>query len=147
MRRLAARFTLVVFAFDIRAMELITILNHCHRHRALSTRMPASARQEDHRSGGAPRQGAAAVCSVATSRAGLRSSSEAALEFILLGILVLAVPMRRVNCRNCGMVVVEEFLGRCKHQLSRPTCSSWPVGTQTFLKETAETFHTSWTGV
>src|SRR5882724_7808863 len=30
----AARFTLEVFAFDIvRAMELITILNHCHRHR------------------------------------------------------------------------------------------------------------------
>src|SRR5713226_9113375 len=30
----AARFTLEVFAFEIiRAMELITILNHCYRHR------------------------------------------------------------------------------------------------------------------
>ena len=31
---MAVRFTLEVFTFAIiRAMELITILNHCHRHR------------------------------------------------------------------------------------------------------------------
>src|SRR6266568_3110839 len=54
--------------------------------------------------------------------------------------------MRRVNCRNCGMVVVEEVpWGDGKHQLSRAYMlflARW--ARKLSWKETAETFHTSW---
>jgi len=59
-----ARFILEVFALEIRAMELITILNHCYRHRGFVYRhvrfIPDTKTIEvDVR----PRQGSAAICS------------------------------------------------------------------------------------
>ena len=61
---MAARFTLVVFAFDIRAMELITILNRCHRFRGFvyqHARFIADKKSIE--VAVRPRNGSAAVCS------------------------------------------------------------------------------------
>ena len=147
---MAARFTLVVFAFDIRAMELITILNHCHRHRGFvyqNARFSPDKKTIEVEV--RPRQGAAAVCSGCHKPApGYDHLAKRRFEFIpFWGILIfLLYQMRRVNCRNCGMVVVEEVpWGDGKHQLTRAYMlflARW--ARKLSWKETAETFHTSW---
>src|SRR5438876_10935797 len=148
---MAARFTLEVFVFDIvRAMELITILNHCHRHRGFvyqNARFSPDKKTIEVEV--RPRQGAAAVCSGCHKPApGYDDLPKRRFEFIpFWGILVfLLYQMRRVNCRNCGRVVVEEVpWGDGKHQLTRAYMlflARW--ARKLSWKETAETFHTSW---
>src|SRR5215475_14093299 len=132
------------------AMELTTILNRCHHFRGF---VYEHARfSTDKRSIEVvlrPRKGSAAVCSRCHLPApGYDQLAERRFEFIpLWGFLVfLLYAMRRVECRRCGAVVVEEvpwadgkrtltkaymlFLARWARRLS------W--------KETAEAFCTSW---
>ena len=133
-----------------RAMELITILNRCHRFRGFvyhhdrfttdNKSIEISVR---------PRKGSAAICSRCHQPApGYDQLPERRFEFIpLWGFFVfLLYAMRRVDCRRCGAVVVEEvpwadgkrtltkaymlFLARWARRLS------W--------KETAQAFRTSW---
>ena len=61
---LVTRFTLEVFAFEIvRAMELITILNHCHRHREFVYQHARfGPDKKTIEVNGRPREGAPAVC-------------------------------------------------------------------------------------
>src|SRR5579864_5054817 len=93
-------------------MDLLTILNHCHRHRGFvyhharfgpdKTSIEVDVR---------PRQGSAARCSGCHQLApGYDHLPEWRFEFIpLWGVLVfLRYRMRRVDCRQCGEVVVEE---------------------------------------
>ncbi len=69
-----------------------------------------------------PREGAAAVCSGCQKPApGYDQLPERRFEFIpFWGFLVFFLyRMRRVNCRNCGVVVEEVPWGDGKHQLTR----------------------------
>ena len=130
-------------------MELITILNRCHRFRGFVYRhAQLSADKKSIEVAVRPRKGSAAVCSRCHLPApGYDQLAERRFEFIpLWGLLVfLLYTMRRVNCRRCGIVAVEEvpwgeqtpltkaymlFLARWARRLS------W--------KETAEAFRTSW---
>jgi transposase len=93
----------------VRAMELITILNHCHRHRGFVYHQarfgPDKKSIEVHVR---PREGSAAVCSGCQRPApGYDHLPERCFEFIpLWGFLVfLLYRMRRVDCRSCGVVV------------------------------------------
>jgi transposase len=130
-------------------MELITILNHCHRHRGFvyeharfgpnKTRIDVDVR---------PHQGSAAVCSGCHKPApGYDHLPERGFEFIpLRGVLVfLQYRMRRVACRHCGVVVEEVPWSDGKHQLTKAYMlflARW--ARKLSWKETAETFHTSW---
>jgi transposase len=95
-------------------MELITILNHCHRHRGFvyqHARFGPDKKsiEVDVR----PREGSRAVCSGCHQPApGYDHLPERCFEFIpLWGFLVfLLYRMRRVECRNCG-VAVEYVVG------------------------------------
>jgi transposase len=130
-------------------MELLTILNHCYRHRGFvyrSARFSADKRNIDVKV--QPRAGSAAVCSGCHRPApGYDRMPERRFEFIpFWGILVFFLyQMRRVQCRSCGVVVEEVpwcegkrhstkahmlFLARWARKLS------W--------LETAASFHTSW---
>ena len=117
---MAVRFTLEFF---IRAMELITILNHCHHHRGFVYQNARFSHDKktlkvDVR----PRRGTAAVCSGCHKPApGYDQLPERRFEFIpLWGILVFFLyRMRRVACRHCGVVVEEVPWGDGKHQLTR----------------------------
>ena len=145
------RFILEVFVFAIiRAMELTTILNHCHHHRGFVYHQDCFDRDQNILEVRVrPRAGSAAICSGRQQPApGYDHLPERRFEFIpFWGILVFFLyRMRRVECRNCGAVKVEEvpwsdgkqqstkahllFLARWARKLS------W--------KETAESFHTSW---
>ena len=131
-------------------MELITILNHCHRHRGFvyeHARFGADKKriEVDVR----PREGSAARCSGCHQLApGYDHLPERRFEFIpLWGVLVfLHYRMRRVDCRQCGEVVVEEVpWGDGKHQLTRAYMlflARW--ARKLSWQETAEAFHTSW---
>jgi transposase len=145
-----ARFTLEVFALEIvRAMELITILNHCHRHRGFVYQHPRfgpgkKSMEVDVR----PRQGAAAVCSGCGKPApGYDHLRERRFEFIpFWGIPVFFLyRMRRVGCRNCGIVVEEVPWGDGKRQYTKAHMlflARW--ARKLSWQETAEAFHTSW---
>ena len=137
-------------AARFRAMELLTILNRCHRFGVLSIIGLASS--PHHKSIEVlvrPRKGSAAICSRCHQPAtGYDQLAERRFEFIpLWGFFVfLLYTMRRVDCRRCAAVVVEEvpwsdgkrtltkaymlFLARWARRLS------W--------KETAQAFRTSW---
>src|SRR6266404_136179 len=73
----AARFTLEVFALKIvRAMELITILNHCHRHRGFVYQHARfGPDQKSIEVDVRPREGSKAVCSGCLKRFALSSAS------------------------------------------------------------------------
>jgi transposase len=146
-----ARFTLEVFRFAvIRAMQLITILNRCHHfqgfvyHRARFS--------PDHQSieiSVRPRQGATATCSRCHQPApGYDQLPERRFEFIpFWGFLVfLLYSMRRVDCRRCGAVVVEEVpWGDGKHTLTKAYMlflARW--ARRLSWKEAAQAFRTSW---
>jgi len=147
---LAAWFTLRVLALKIvRDMELLTILNHCHRHRGFVYQHarfgPGKNSIEVHVR---PREGSTAVCSGCHQpAAGYDHLPERCFEFIpLWGFLVfLLYRMRRVDCRHCGVVVEEVPWGDGKHQLTRAYMlflARW--ARKLSWKETAEAFHTSW---
>jgi transposase len=145
-----ARVSLEVFALEtVRAMELITILNHCHRHRGF---VYQHARFDpDNKSIEVevrPRQGSAVVCSGCSKPApGYDHLPERRFEFIpFWGILVFFLyRMRRVHCRNCGILVEEVPWGDGKHQSTKAHMlflARW--ARKLSWQETAEAFHTSW---
>jgi hypothetical protein len=130
-------------------MELITILNHCHRHRGFVYQQARFAADRlsievDVR----PRAGSAAICSGCHQPApGYDHLPQRRFEFIpLWGFLVfLLYRMRRVECRNCGVVVEEVPWCDGKHPLTRAYMlflARW--ARKLSWKETAESFHTSW---
>ena len=149
---MAARFTLVIPAFAgfPFMLQLITILNRCHRFPGFVYHQAHFS--PDHKSieiAVRPRKGARAVCSRCHQPGpGYDQLAERRFEFIpFWGFLVFLVyAMRRVDCRRCEAVVVEQvpwsdgkrtltraymlFLARWARKLS------W--------KETAEAFRTSW---
>jgi len=147
---MAARFTVEVSAFAIiRAMELLTILNHCYRQRGFVYRdarfSPDQRKLEvDVR----PRAGSAAVCSRCHQPApGYDHLPERRFEFIpFRGILVFFLyRMRRVQCPTCGVVVEEVPWSDGKHQSTKAHMlflARW--ARKLSWKETAESFHTSW---
>jgi transposase len=137
-----------VFGADF-AMELITILNQCHRFRGFVYHHDRfSPDKKVIEIGVRPRVGSAAVCSGCHQPApGYDHLPERRFEFIpFWGILVfLRYRMRRVNCRDCGVVVEEVPWGDGKHQLTRAYMlflARW--ARRLSWTETAEVFHTSW---
>ena len=95
-----------------RAMELTTILNRCHHFRGfVYEHARFSADKKRIEVAVRPRKGSAAVCSRCHLPApGYDQLAERRFEFIpLWGFLVfLLYTMRRVDCRRCGVVAVEE---------------------------------------
>jgi transposase len=148
----AARFILVVLALAIfhLMLQLITILNRCHRFRGFVYQQARfSSDGKSIEIAVRPRKGSAAVCSQCHQPApGYDRLSERRFEFIpFWGFLVfLLYSMRRVNCRRCQSVVVEEVpWGDGKHTLTRAYMlflARW--ARRLSWKETAEAFRTSW---
>jgi transposase len=131
-------------------LELITILNRCHhfpgfvyQHARFSTdkkSIEVAVR---------PRKGSSAICSRCHQPArGYDQLAERRFEFIpLWGFFVfLLYTMRRVDCRRCGAVVVEEIpWGDGKRTLTKAYMlflARW--ARRLSWKETAEAFRTSW---
>ena len=131
-------------------MELITILNRCHRFRGfVYQHAHFSADKKSIEVAVRPRKGSAAVCSRCHLPApGYDQIAERRFELIpLWGFLVfLLYPMRRVNCRRCGIVAVEEVpWGDGKRTLTKAYMlflARW--ARRMSWKETAEAFRTSW---
>jgi transposase len=131
-------------------LQLLTILNRCHRfpgfvyHKARFS--------SDYKSieiALRPRRGSKAVCSRCHKPApGYDQLPERRFEFIpFWGFLVfLLYSMRRVDCRRCQAIVVEEVpWGDGKHTLTRAYMlflARW--ARRLSWKETAEAFRTSW---
>ena len=130
-------------------MELITILNRCHRFRGFVYQHARfSADKKSIEVAVRPRKGSAAVCSRCHLPApGYDQLAERRFEFIpLWGFLVfLLYTMRRVNCRRCGIVAVEEVpWGDGKRTLTKAYMlflARW--ARRLSWKETAEAFRTS----
>jgi transposase len=130
-------------------MELTTILNHCHHFRGFVYQHARFGSDKNTIEVAIrPREGSAAVCSGCQKPApGYDQLPERRFEFIpLWGFLVFFLyRMRRVNCRNCGVVVEEVPWGDGKHQLTRAYMlflARW--ARKLSWKETAEAFRTSW---
>ena len=144
-------FTLEVFVLEIiRAMLLLTILNQCHRfpgfvYQAAKFTPDRKAIEVRVR----PRHGSAVVCSGCHEPGpGYDHLGERRFEFIpLWGFLVFFLyRMRRVDCRQCGAVMVEEVpWGSGKHHLTKvymQFLANW--ARKLSWKEVAESFQTSW---
>jgi transposase len=131
-------------------MQLITILNRCHRFRGFvyesghfspTERNTIEVRVR-------PRKGSAAICSGChRPAAGYDHLAERQFEFIpLWGFLVfLLYRMRRVNCPSCGVVVEEVPWANGKHQLTKvymQFLAHW--ARKLSWQETAASFRTSW---
>jgi hypothetical protein len=102
-----------VFApISVRTMELITIPNRCHRFRGfVYQRAHFSADRKSIEVGVRPRKGSGrSLLSLPLPAPGYDQLAERRFEFIpLWGFLVLLLyTMRRVDCRRCGVVAVEE---------------------------------------
>ena len=147
----ASRFILVVFsAAAFRAMELITILNRCHRFPGfVYSRARFSSGGKSIEVTVRPRKGSAAVCSGChRSAPGYDRLPERRFEFIpFWGFLVfLLYSMRRVDCPHCRAVVVEEVpWGDGKRTLTKAYMlylARW--ARRLSWKETAEASRTSW---
>jgi len=99
-------------ATHFRAMELTTILNRCHRFRGfVYEHARFSTDKKSIEVVVRPRKGSAAVCSRCHLPApGYDQLAERRFEFIpLWGFFVfLLYALRRVDCRRCGVVAVEE---------------------------------------
>jgi transposase len=131
-------------------LQLITILNRCHRFPGFVYQQARFS--SDHKSieiAVRPRKGSGAVCSRCHQPApGYDQLSERRFEFIpFWGFLVfLLYSMRRVDCRRCEVVVVEEVpWGDGKRTLTRAYMlflARW--ARRLSWKETAEAFRTSW---
>jgi transposase len=102
----------VFAAVRLRAMELITILNRCHRFRGFVYHHARFS--PDHKTievSVRPRKGSAAICSRCHQAAPRYDQlDQRRFEFIpLWGFFVfLLYAMRRVECRRCEAIVVEE---------------------------------------
>ena len=130
-------------------MDLITILNHCYHHRGFVYQQVRWS--EDRQSLEIvvrPRRRSTATCSGCHRPApGYDHLPERRFEFIpLWGLFVFFLySMRRVQCRNCGIVVEEVPWSDGKHQLTKAymiVLARW--ARKLSWKETAEAFHTSW---
>ena len=131
-------------------LQLITILNRCHRFPGFVYQQARFS--SDHKSIEIvvrPRKASVAVCSRCHQPApGYDQLSERRFEFIpFWGFLVfLLYSMRRVDCRRCEAVVVEEVpWGDGKRTLTRAYMlflARW--ARRLSWKETAEAFRTSW---
>src|SRR5436309_8864964 len=134
-------------------LQLITILNCCHRFPGFVYHQARFG--SDRKSieiAVRPRKGSRAVCSRCHQpAAGYDQLAERRFEFIpFWGFLVfLLYSMRRVDCRRCGAVVVEEVpWGDGKRQLTKAYMlflARW--ARRLSWKETAEAFRTSWNKV
>src|SRR5438477_10051779 len=147
-----ARFILVVLAltgFHF-MLQLITILNRCHRFPGFVYQQARFS--SDHKSieiDVRPRKRSTAVCSRCHQPApGYDQLAERRFEFIpFWGFLVfLLYAMRRVDCRRCRAIVVEEVpWGDGKRSLTKAYMvflARW--ARRLSWKETAEAFRTSW---
>ena len=131
-------------------MQLITILNRCHRFRGFVYEGARFSPLEQNiiEVRVRPRAGAAAICSGCHRPApGYDHLSERRFEFIpFWGFLVFLVyRMRRVNCKACGVVVEELPWASGKHQLTKvymQFLAHW--ARKLSWKETATSFRTSW---
>jgi len=130
-------------------MELTTILNHCHHFRGFVYQHARfGPDKKTIEVAIRPREGSAAVCSGCQKPApGYDQLPERRFEFIpFWGFLVFFLyRMRRVHCRNCGVVVEQVPWGDGKHQLTRAYMlflARW--ARKLSWKETAEAFRTSW---
>jgi transposase len=131
-------------------LQLITILNRCHRFPGFVYQQACFS--SDHKSieiAVRPRKGSPAVCSRCHQSApGYDQLAQRRFEFIpFWGFLVfLLYSMRRVDCRRCEAVVVEEVpWGDGKRTLTKAYMlflARW--ARRLSWKETAEAFHTSW---
>jgi len=131
-------------------LQLITILNRCHRFSGFVYQQARFS--ADHKSieiDVRPRKRSAAVCSRCHQTApGYDQLPERRFEFIpFWGFLVfLLYSMRRVDCRRCDAIVVEEVpWGDGKRTLTRAYMlflARW--ARRLSWKETAEAFRTSW---
>jgi len=131
-------------------LQLTTILNRCHHFPGFVYQQACFS--SDHKSieiAVRPRKGSKAVCSRCHQPApGYDQLSERRFEFIpFWGFLVfLLYSMRRVDCRRCEAVVVEEVpWGDGKRTLTRAYMlflARW--ARRLSWKETAEAFRTSW---
>jgi transposase len=138
------------FAARFRAMELITILNRCHHFRGFVYQHARfSPDQKSIEVTVRPRKGTKAICSRCHQPApGYDQLAERRFEFIpLWGFLVfLLYTMRRVDCRRCDAVLVEEVpWGDGKRTLTKAYMlflARW--ARRLSWKETAEAFRTSW---
>jgi transposase len=131
-------------------MQLLTILNRCHHFRGFVYQHARfGADKKSIEVAVRPRRGSAAICSRCHQPApGYDHLAERRFEFIpLWGFLVfLLYAMRRVDCRRCGAVVVEEVpWGDGKHTLTKAYMlflARW--ARRLSWKETAAVFRTSW---
>jgi len=131
-------------------MELVTILNRCHRFRGFVYRQARfSPDGKSIEVAVRPRKGSAAVCSRCHRPAtGYDQLPERRFEFIpFWGFLVfLLYSMRRVDCPRCRAVIVEEVpWGDGKRTLTKAYMlylARW--ARRLSWKETAEAFRTSW---
>ena len=138
------------FTVEVLAMQLITILNRCHRFRGFVYEGARFSPLEQNiiEVRVRPRAGSAAICSGCHRPApGYDHLSERRFEFIpFWGFLVFLVyRMRRVNCKACGVVVEELPWASGKHQLTKvymQFLAHW--ARKLSWKETATSFRTSW---
>jgi transposase len=132
------------------AMELLTILNRCHRFRGFVYRKARfSSDGQSIEVAVRPHKRSAAICSRCHRPApGYDQLPERRFEFIpFWGFLVfLLYSMRRVDCPRCQAVVVEEVpWGDGKRTLTKAYMlylARW--ARRLSWKETAEAFRTSW---
>src|SRR5580692_6422910 len=149
---MAVRFILGVRAFTIFhfMLQLITILNRCHRFPGFVYRQARfSADGRSIEIAVSPRMRSKAICSGCHRRApGYDRLAERRFEFVpFWGFLVfLLYAMRRVDCPRCQAVVVEEVpWGDGKRTLTRAYMlflARW--ARRLSWKETAVAFRTSW---
>ena len=146
----ATRLIVAVLTADFLDRDVITILNRCHHFRGFVYHHARFS--SDHKSieiWVRPRQGSAAICSRCRQPApGYDQLTERLFEFIpLWGFYVFRLyTMRRVDCRRCGAVVVEEVpWGDGQRTLTRAYMlflARW--ARRLSWKETAAAFRTSW---
>ena len=113
-------------------MKLTTILNRCHRFRGfVYEHARFSADRKSIEVVVRPRRGSTAICSRCHQPApGYDQLAERRFEFIpLWGFFVfLLYAMRRVDCRRCGMMAVEEVpWGDGKRTLTKASLVSGKV--------------------